>query len=50
MLGRTQSPELAMAINDIALNDCHVTPVTIIEPYIHIPYYHKSTEQQFGAA
>ena len=36
---------LAMALSQVI---CHVTHVTIIES--HIPYYHKLTEQQFGAA
>ena len=35
---------LAMALNQVI---CHVTHVTVIESHIHIPYYHKLTEQQF---
>ena len=39
---------LAMALSPVI---CHVTHVTVIESHIHIPYYyHKLTEQQFGAA
>ena len=38
---------LAMALSQVI---CHVTHVTIIESHIHTPYYHKLTEQQFGAA
>ena len=37
---------LAMALSQVI---CHVTHVTIIESHIHTPYYHKLTEQQFGA-
>ena len=28
---------------------CDICHVTIIESYIHILYYHKLTDQQFGA-
>ena len=38
---------LAIALSQVI---CHVTHVTIIESHIYIPYYHKLTEQQFGAA
>ena len=38
---------LTMAFSQVI---CHVTNVTIIESRIHIPYYHKLTEQQFGAS
>ena len=38
---------LAMALSQVT---CHVSNVTNIESHIHIPYNHKLTEQQFGAA
>ena len=38
---------LAMALSLVI---CHVTHVTVTESNIHIPYYHKLTEQLFGAA
>ena len=31
-------------------SSCHVIHVTVIESHIYTPYYHKLTEQQFGAA